>query len=59
MEEESLQMAVESSANEKGEQKELLREEASSQLAFRSLFMNCRSALHEVRGVTWDRCEWR
>ena len=36
MEEESLQMAVESSAKEKREQKELWREEASSQLAFRS-----------------------
>ena len=51
MEEESLHMAVESSAKEKGEQKELWREEASSQLAFRSSFMNCRSALHEVLGV--------
>ena len=50
MEEESLQMAVESLAK-KGEQKELWREEASSQLAFRSSFMNCRSALREVRGV--------
>ena len=35
----------------KGEQKELWREEASSQLAFRSSFMNCRSALREERGV--------
>ena len=51
MEEESLEMAVESSVKEKGEQKELRREEASSQLAFRSSFMNCRSALREVRGV--------
>ena len=44
-------MAVESSAKEKGEQKELWREKASSQLAFRSSFMNCHSALREVRGV--------
>ena len=35
MEEERLPMAVESSVKEKGEQKELWREEASSQLAFR------------------------
>ena len=48
MEEESLQMAVESSAKEMGEQNELWREEASSQLAFRSSFMNCCSALREV-----------
>ena len=34
MEEERLLMAVESSVKEKGEQKELWREEASSQLAF-------------------------
>ena len=34
-----------------GEQKDLWREEASSQLAFRSTFMNCRSALPEERGV--------
>ena len=46
-----LLMAVESSVKEKGEQKELWREEASSQLAFRSSFMNCRSALREERGV--------
>ena len=45
MEEESLEIAVESSAKEKGEQNELWREEASSQLAFQSSFMNCRSAL--------------
>ena len=51
MEDENLQMAVESSDKKKGEQKELWREEASSQLAFRSSFMNCRSALREVRGV--------
>ena len=51
MEEESLEMTVESLAEEKGDQKELWREEASSQLAFRSSFMNCRSALCEVRGV--------
>ena len=50
MEEESLQMAVESSA-EKGEQNELWKEETSSQLAFRSSFMRCRSALREVWGV--------
>ena len=46
-----LLIAVESSVKEKGEQKELWREEASSQLAFRSSFMNCRSALREQRGV--------
>ena len=51
MEEERLLMAVESSVKEKGEQKELWREEASSQLAFRSSFMNCLSALCEERGV--------
>ena len=51
MEEKSLQMAVDSSAKEKGEQNESRREEASSQLAFRSSFVNCRSALREVRGV--------
>ena len=51
MEKESLQMAVESLAKEKGEQKELWREEASSQIAFWSSFMYCRSALCEVRGV--------
>ena len=51
VEEESLQMAVESLAKGKGEQNELWREEASSHLAFRSSFMNCRSALCEVRGV--------
>ena len=34
-------------SKEKGEQKELWKEEASSQLAFRSSFMNCRSALRE------------
>ena len=51
MEEKRLQMTAESSATEKGEQKELRREEASSQLAFRSSFMNCRSALRKVRGV--------
>ena len=51
MEEESLQMTVESSAKAKSEQKELWREEASLQLAFRSTFMNCRSAVREVRGV--------
>ena len=45
MKEERLQMAVESSVKEKGEQKELWRKEASSQLAFRSSFMNCRSFL--------------
>ena len=56
MEEERLLMAVESSVKEKGEQKELWREEASSQLAFRSSFMNRRSALREVRGVICDRC---
>ena len=50
MEEERLQMAVESSVK-KGEQKELWREEASSQPAFQSSFMNCRLALREVRGV--------
>ena len=38
-------------SKEKGEQKELWREEASSHLALRSSFMNCRSALREVRGV--------
>ena len=42
MEKEKLLIAVESSVKEKGEQKELWREEASSQLAFRSSFMNCR-----------------
>ena len=47
-----LLIAVESSVKEKGEQKELWREEASSQLAFRSSFMNCRSALREERSVT-------
>ena len=46
-----LLIAVESSVKEKGEQKELWREEASSQLAFRSSFMNCCSALREERGV--------
>ena len=46
-----LLMAVESSVKEKGEQKELWREEASSQLAFRSSFMNCLSALRDERGV--------
>ena len=51
MEEEKLLIAVESSVKEKGEQKELWREEASSQLAFRSSFMNCRSALRVERGV--------
>ena len=51
VEEESLEVAVESSAKENGEQKELWREKASSQLAFRSSFMNCHSALREVRGV--------
>ena len=51
MEEERLQMAVESSVKEKGEQKELWREEVSSQLAFRSSFMSCSSALREERGV--------
>ena len=51
MEEESLEMAVESSAKEKGEQKEVRQEEASSELTFQSSFMNCRSALREVRGV--------
>ena len=51
MEEERLQMAVESSVKEKGEQKELWREEASLQLAFQSSFMNCRSALREEKGV--------
>ena len=45
VEEESLQMAVENSAKEKGKLNELWKEEASSQLAFRSSFMNCRSAL--------------
>ena len=35
MEEEKLLIAVESSVKEKGEQKELWREEAFSQLAFR------------------------
>ena len=59
MEEERLLMAVESSFKEKGEQKELWREEASSQLAFRSSFMNCLSALREERGVACDRCERR
>ena len=43
-------MAVENSVK-KGEQKELWREEVSSLLAFRSSFMNCRSALREERGV--------
>ena len=51
MEEERLQMAVESLVREKGEQKELWREEASSQLAFRSSFINCRLALREEQGV--------
>ena len=51
MEEVSLQIVVESSAKEMREQKELWRDEASLQLAFRSLFMNCRSALREVWGV--------
>ena len=51
MEDESLQMAVESTAKEKGKQKDLRREKASSQLAFRSSFMNCHSALCEVRGA--------
>ena len=51
MEEERLLMAVESSFKEKGEQKKLWREEASSQLAFRSSFMNCLAALCEERGV--------
>ena len=51
VEEERLQMARESSVKEKEEQKELWREEASSQLAFRSSFMKCLSALREVRGV--------
>ena len=51
VEEEKLLIAVESSVKEKREQKELWREEASSQLAFRSSFMNCRSALREERGV--------
>ena len=50
MEEEKLLIAVESSVKEKWEQKELWRE-ASSQLAFRSTFMKCRSALREERGV--------
>ena len=45
MEKESLEIAVESSAKEMGEQNELWREEASSQLAFQSSFMKCRSAL--------------
>ena len=57
MEKESLQMAVKNSAKEKREQKELRREEAFSQLAFRRSFMNCRSALRQVRGVAGDRCE--
>ena len=52
MEEEKLLIAVDSSVKEKGAQKELWREEASSQLAFRSSFMNCRSALREERSVT-------
>ena len=51
MEEEKLLMAMESSVKEKGEQKELWRKEAPSQLAFRCSFMNCRSALREERGV--------
>ena len=51
MEEESLQMAVESSAKQKGEQNGLWREEASSQLVFRRSFMSCRSVLRAVRGV--------
>ena len=51
MEEERLQMAVESSVKEKGEQKELWREEAFSQLGFQSSFMNCRLALREERDV--------
>ena len=51
MEEEKLLIAVESSVKEKAEQKDLWRKEASSQLAFRSSFMNCRSALREERGV--------
>ena len=51
MEEERLLMAVDSSVKERGEQKKLWREEASSQLAFWSSFMNCRSALLEERGV--------
>ena len=50
MEEENLLIAVECSVK-KGEQKELWRKKASSQLAFRSSFMNCRSALCEERGV--------
>ena len=40
-----------SSVKERGEQKNLWRKEASSQLAFRSSLMNCRSALCEERGV--------
>ena len=51
MEEEKLLMVVESSVKDKGEQKDLWRKEASSQLAFRSSFMNHRSALREERGV--------
>ena len=51
MEEEKLLIAVESSVKKKGEQKDLWWKEASSQLAFRSSFMNCRSALREERGV--------
>ena len=50
VEKEKLLIAVESSVKEKGEQKELWREEASSQLAFRSSFMNCRSAMREGTG---------
>ena len=52
MEEEKLLIAVESSVKEKRKQKDLWREEASSQLAFQSSFMNCRSALCEERSVT-------
>ena len=52
MEEEKLLIAVNNSVKKNGVQKELWREEASSQLAFRSSFMNCRSALREERSVT-------
>ena len=51
VEEEKLLIAVGEFSQGKGEQKDLWREEASSQLAFRSSFMNCRSALREERGV--------
>ena len=44
-------MVMESSVKKKEEQNELWKEEASSQLAFWSSFMNCRSALRKGQGV--------